>query len=72
MILSRVAVLPPANPMICWFSLNIPVTFDTFNMLDPSLHEVTLALATSVDPDFCTIYSPTLNPSVIKLDKVNV
>ena len=72
MILSRVAVLPPAKPIICWFSLNIPVTFDTFSKLDPFLHEVTLALAISTDPDFYTTYSPTLYPSVTKLDKVNV
>ena len=70
--LSRVAVLPPAKPTICWFSLKIPVTFDTLSILEPFLQEVTLALAISVAPDFCTIYSPTLNPSLTKLDKVRI
>ena len=64
------AVLPLASPINCWFFLKIPWTLSTVITLEPFLHDVTLALATSVEPDLCTIVSPTSN--LVKSDIVSI
>ena len=58
--------------MISLSFLKIPVTLSIIRILDPFLHEVTLARAVSTDPVFCITVSPTPKASSIKLDTVSM